>query len=65
MSVYVEKDGPITTVILDRPEVRNAVDGPTAAALTNEFTHGLDAFYKEGLGGAARFTAGAGRHGVF
>ncbi len=33
MSVRVERDGPVTTVILDRPDVRNAVDGPTAAAL--------------------------------
>jgi enoyl-CoA hydratase/carnithine racemase len=33
MAVRVERDGPVTTVILDRPEVRNAVDGPTAQAL--------------------------------
>ena len=26
MSVRVERDGPVTTVILDRPAVRNAVD---------------------------------------
>ena len=32
MSVRVERDGPVSTVILDRPAVRNAVDGPTAAA---------------------------------
>ena len=37
MSVTVEKDGPITTVILDRPEVRNAVDRPTAEALSRAF----------------------------
>jgi enoyl-CoA hydratase len=37
MSVRVEKHGPITTVILARPEVRNAVDGPTAQALANAF----------------------------
>src|SRR3954453_18251691 len=35
--VHVERDGPVTTVILDRPEVRNAVDGPTAAALADAF----------------------------
>ena len=29
MSVRVEKAGPVTTVILDRPEVRNAVDART------------------------------------
>jgi enoyl-CoA hydratase len=33
MSVRVERDGPVSTVILDRPAARNAVDGPTAAAL--------------------------------
>ena len=33
----VERDGPVTTVILDRPERRNAVDGPTADALAGAF----------------------------
>jgi enoyl-CoA hydratase len=37
MSVRVEKQGPVTTVVLDRPEVRNAVDAPTAAALADAF----------------------------
>jgi enoyl-CoA hydratase len=37
MNVRVERDGPVSTVILDRPEVRNAVDGPTAAALADAF----------------------------
>src|SRR5260370_36744451 len=37
MSVRAERSGPVTTVILDRPEVRNAVDGPTAAALASAF----------------------------
>ncbi len=37
MSVRVDRAGPVTTVILDRPEVRNAVDGPTAAALAAAF----------------------------
>ncbi|MHB1432155.1 MAG: crotonase/enoyl-CoA hydratase family protein, partial [Streptosporangiaceae bacterium] len=37
MSVRVERSGPVTTVILDRPGVRNAVDGPTAAALAGAF----------------------------
>jgi enoyl-CoA hydratase len=36
-AVRVERDGPITTVILSRPEVRNAVDGPTARALADAF----------------------------
>jgi len=37
MSVRIEKDGPVTTVILSRPEVRNAVDRPTAEALARAF----------------------------
>jgi len=37
MSVRVEKSGPITTVLLHRPEVRNAVDGATAQALADAF----------------------------
>jgi enoyl-CoA hydratase len=36
-AVRVERDGPITTVILSRPEVRNAVDEPTARALADAF----------------------------
>ncbi len=37
MSVSVEKQGPVTTVILHRPDRRNAVDGPTAQALADAF----------------------------
>ncbi|MFF9622289.1 crotonase/enoyl-CoA hydratase family protein [Streptomyces griseosporeus] len=37
MSVRVERRGPVTTVVLSRPEVRNAVDGPTAAELAAAF----------------------------
>jgi enoyl-CoA hydratase len=37
VSVRVEKDGPITTVILSRPEVRNAVDRETAEELADAF----------------------------
>jgi enoyl-CoA hydratase len=37
MSVRSEKNGPVTTVVLSRPEVRNAVDAPTAAALADAF----------------------------
>ncbi|WP_028642841.1 crotonase/enoyl-CoA hydratase family protein [Nocardioides sp. URHA0020] len=37
MSVRVEIDGPVTTVVVDRPGARNAVDGPTAAALADAF----------------------------
>ncbi|MDI3282967.1 crotonase/enoyl-CoA hydratase family protein [Polyangium sp. 15x6] len=37
MSVRVERSGPVTTVILDRPESRNAVDRATAEALADAF----------------------------
>ena len=37
MSVRSEKNGVVTTVILHRPEAKNAVDGPTGAALTEAF----------------------------
>jgi enoyl-CoA hydratase len=37
MSVRVEQDGSITTVTLDRPEARNAVDRATAEALVEAF----------------------------
>jgi enoyl-CoA hydratase/carnithine racemase len=32
VSVDFETEGPVAVVILDRPEVANAIDGPTAAA---------------------------------
>jgi enoyl-CoA hydratase len=37
MSVHYETDGPLAIVTLDRPEARNAVDGPTAVALVAAF----------------------------
>ncbi|HEY3728009.1 MAG TPA: crotonase/enoyl-CoA hydratase family protein [Solirubrobacteraceae bacterium] len=36
-AVRTLRDGPVTTILLSRPERRNAVDGPTAAALTEAF----------------------------
>ena len=36
-AVCVSRDGPVTTVLLSRPERRNAVDGPTAQALADAF----------------------------
>jgi enoyl-CoA hydratase len=35
--VRVERDGPVTVVTIDRPERRNAVDAPAAAALAGAF----------------------------
>ncbi|GGN34924.1 crotonase/enoyl-CoA hydratase family protein [Streptomyces fuscichromogenes] len=37
MPVRLERQGPVTTVVLSRPGVRNAVDGPTAAELVAAF----------------------------
>ncbi|HVK69878.1 MAG TPA: crotonase/enoyl-CoA hydratase family protein [Polyangium sp.] len=37
MSVRVERSGPVTTVLLDRPDRRNAVDRATAEALADAF----------------------------
>jgi enoyl-CoA hydratase len=37
MSVLVEHHGRVTVVTIDRPDVRNAVDGPTAAQLADAF----------------------------
>jgi enoyl-CoA hydratase len=36
-AVRVERDGPVYTVLLSRPERRNAVDGATASALADAF----------------------------
>jgi enoyl-CoA hydratase len=60
--VRVERDGPVTTVILDRPEVRNAVDGPTAAALAEafaDFDADSDASVAVFFGAGGTFCAGA------
>jgi len=58
----VERDGPVSTVILDRPQVRNAVDGPTAAALASAFAE-FEADSRAGVavlcGTGGTFCAGA------
>jgi enoyl-CoA hydratase len=38
VTVNVDRDGPVTIVTIDRPQARNAVDGPTAALLAEAFT---------------------------
>jgi enoyl-CoA hydratase len=57
-SVRVEKLGPVTLVTLNRPEVRNAVDAPTARALYEAFL-GFDADAQ------ARVAVFHGAHGHF
>jgi enoyl-CoA hydratase/carnithine racemase len=61
-TVVVEREGPVTVVTIDRPERRNAVDGPTAAALAEAFRtfdadSGASVAVLTGAGGA--FCAGA------
>ncbi|HSR87210.1 MAG TPA: crotonase/enoyl-CoA hydratase family protein [Streptosporangiaceae bacterium] len=60
--VRVDRAGPVTTVILDRPDVRNAVDGPTAAALAeafSDFDADSDASVAVLFGAGGTFCAGA------
>ena len=62
MTVAVDRSGPVTTVVLDRPEVRNAVDGPTAAALAEafaDFDADADASVAVLFGAGGTFCAGA------
>lgn len=37
MTIYIEKDGPVSIITLSRPEVRNAVDHQTAQELADAF----------------------------
>jgi len=60
--VLVERSGPVTTVILNRPEARNAVDGPTAAALAEafaDFDADTDASVAVLFGAGGTFCSGA------
>jgi enoyl-CoA hydratase len=36
-NVHIERKGPVTTIVIDRPAARNAVDRPTAGALADSF----------------------------
>jgi enoyl-CoA hydratase len=55
--VLVEKNGPVTTVVINRPEVRNAVDPETAAELLKAFSD-----FEEDTDSAVAVLAGAGAH---
>ncbi|MGO8958881.1 MAG: crotonase/enoyl-CoA hydratase family protein [Streptosporangiaceae bacterium] len=62
MTVRVDRSWPVTTVVLDRPEARNAVDGPTAAALAEafaDFDADADASVAVLFGAGGTFCAGA------
>jgi enoyl-CoA hydratase len=37
MAIRIERSGAVATIVIDRPEARNAVDGPAARALADAF----------------------------
>ena len=62
MSVHFESEGPVARIVIDRPEVANAIDRPTAEALAAAFRRfdGDDALAVAVLAGANdKFCAGA------
>lgn len=66
-TVAVRREGSVTTIGINRPEVRNAVDGETAAALADAFRafdadSGAAVAVLHGEGGT--FCAGAGLKAV-
>jgi enoyl-CoA hydratase/carnithine racemase len=75
MNVRIEKQSRVFTIILNRPEARNAVDGPTAALLAeafrefeadDEFDHGMASLNTpDFLEGVKKYLDGKGRKGSF
>jgi len=66
-AVRVDKSGPVTTVVLDRPDRRNAVDRATAEALSaafQEFDADDDASVAVLWGAGGTFCAGADLHAL-
>jgi enoyl-CoA hydratase len=60
--VALQRDGAVLIITIARPEVRNAVDGPTAQALANafrEFDRDADALVAVLTGAEGQFCAGA------
>ena len=61
-TVSIRREGAVSIVTIERPEVRNAVDAPTAAQLSRafaEFDRDDDAFVAVLTGSSATFCAGA------
>ena len=56
---------PQAAVRADRRSVVETYGLPVREALRQEWTNGVEAIFKEGASGAARFAAGKGRHGDF
>jgi len=67
VGVEIERAGAVWTVVLDRPERRNAVDGPTASALADAF-RAFDADETAAVavlcGSGGTFCAGADLHAM-
>jgi enoyl-CoA hydratase len=66
-TVRIEQDGPVTIITIVRPEVRNAVDRPTAASLADAFRSfeaDDDALVAVLTGDGGTFCAGADLKGV-
>jgi len=62
MTIHIETDGPVEIITIDRPEVANAIDRPTATALADAFRafDAADALAVAVLTGAhGKFCAGA------
>ncbi|MDQ2749726.1 MAG: crotonase/enoyl-CoA hydratase family protein [Actinomycetota bacterium] len=67
MTVRIDRQDAVWTVVLDRPEVRNAVDGPTAHALADalrEFDADPGARVAVLWGAGGTFCAGADLHAM-
>ncbi|MET8139625.1 crotonase/enoyl-CoA hydratase family protein [Sphaerisporangium sp. NPDC005288] len=64
--IRLERSGPVTTVVLSRPQVRNAVDGPAAAALADAFRafEASDAAVAVLWGEGGTFCSGADLHAI-
>jgi len=69
MRVSIEKNRPVTTIILDRPEALNPnlLLGrfPVTPWLVVWRWRGVESLSVDRFGGAAQFAEGKGRHGVF
>jgi enoyl-CoA hydratase len=62
MAIHYEQDGPVTVITIDRPEVANAIDRPTAQALADalrRFDSADDASVAVLAGANETFCAGA------
>jgi enoyl-CoA hydratase len=58
MSIHYDSDGPVVTVTIDRPDVANAIDAPTALQLA-------DAFRRFDADESAHVAVLTGAHGTF